>query len=68
MLYGHIEAFRHRVDHLEQLRQLQDKTGGFQTFIPLIPPRGRPNEPYRRKHGSGGLRNYAMAGFIWTIF
>ena len=35
MLYGHIEAFRHRVDHLEQLRQLQDKTGGFQTFIPL---------------------------------
>lgn len=35
MLYGHIEEFRHRVDHLEQLRQLQDKTGGFQTFIPL---------------------------------
>lgn len=35
MLYGHIEHFRHRVDHLEQLRQLQDKTGGFQTFIPL---------------------------------
>ncbi len=35
MLYGHIEKFWHRVDHLEQLRQLQDKTGGFQTFIPL---------------------------------
>jgi aminodeoxyfutalosine synthase len=35
MLYGHIEEFRHRVDHLERLRQLQDKTGGFQTFIPL---------------------------------
>ena len=35
MLYGHIEAYRHRVDHLERLRQLQDKTGGFQTFIPL---------------------------------
>ncbi|MFT5765245.1 MAG: aminodeoxyfutalosine synthase, partial [Saprospiraceae bacterium] len=35
MLYGHIEHFRHRVDHLERLRQLQDKTGGFQTFIPL---------------------------------
>lgn len=35
MLYGHIERFEHRVDHLEQLRQLQDKTGGFQTFIPL---------------------------------
>ncbi len=35
MLYGHIEEFKHRVDHLEQLRSLQDRTGGFQTFIPL---------------------------------
>ncbi len=35
MLYGHIEQFWHRVDHMEQLRQLQDRTGGFQTFIPL---------------------------------
>ena len=35
MLYGHIEKYEHRIDHLEKLRQLQDKTGGFQTFIPL---------------------------------
>lgn len=35
MLYGHIEKYKHRVDHMEQLRSLQDKTGGFQTFIPL---------------------------------
>jgi aminodeoxyfutalosine synthase len=35
MLYGHIERYEHRIDHLEQLRHLQDKTGGFQTFIPL---------------------------------
>lgn len=35
MLYGHIEQWHHRIDHLERLRQLQDKTGGFQTFIPL---------------------------------
>jgi len=35
MLYGHIEQYWHRVDHMEQLRQLQDRTGGFQTFIPL---------------------------------
>jgi len=35
MLYGHIEEFKHRVDHMEQLRSLQDRTGGFQTFIPL---------------------------------
>lgn len=35
MLYGHIENYCHRVDHLDQLRRLQDKTNGFQTFIPL---------------------------------
>ncbi|MEY3050285.1 MAG: hypothetical protein RLY31_70 [Bacteroidota bacterium] len=35
MLYGHIESYEHRIDHLEQLRRLQDETGGFQTFIPL---------------------------------
>ena len=35
MLYGHLEASRHRIDHLCQLRTLQDETGGFQTFIPL---------------------------------
>lgn len=35
MLYGHIENAHHRVDHLLRLRELQDETGGFQTFIPL---------------------------------
>jgi aminodeoxyfutalosine synthase len=35
MLYGHIEQFWHRVDHMERLRQLQDETQGFNTFIPL---------------------------------
>jgi aminodeoxyfutalosine synthase len=35
MLYGHIEGGRHRIDHLVRLRELQDETGGFQTFIPL---------------------------------
>ncbi len=35
MLYGHLEDFVHRVDHMEQLRRLQDETGGFNTFIPL---------------------------------
>src|ERR1700693_2510864 len=35
MLYGHIENARHRIDHLCRLRELQDQTGGFQTFIPL---------------------------------
>jgi aminodeoxyfutalosine synthase len=35
MLYGHIETFEHRVDHLLRLRALQDETAGFQAFIPL---------------------------------
>lgn len=35
LLYGHIEQFHHRIDHMDRLRQLQDKTGGFNTFIPL---------------------------------
>jgi aminodeoxyfutalosine synthase len=35
MLYGHIEKPEHRLDHLIRLRELQDITGGFQTFIPL---------------------------------
>jgi aminodeoxyfutalosine synthase len=35
LLYGHIEKYWHRIDHMERLRNLQDKTGGFNTFIPL---------------------------------
>ncbi|MBR2169149.1 MAG: aminofutalosine synthase MqnE [Alistipes sp.] len=35
ILYGHIEGLEHRVDHLMRLRNLQDKTGGFNAFIPL---------------------------------
>jgi aminodeoxyfutalosine synthase len=35
MLYGHIENAYHRIDHLIRLRELQDETAGFQTFIPL---------------------------------
>ena len=35
MLYGHIEKKEHLVDHMRRLRELQDKTGGFNTFIPL---------------------------------
>ena len=35
MLYGHIENYSHRIDHMSRLRNLQDKTNGFNTFIPL---------------------------------
>ncbi len=35
MLYGHVEKYEHRIDHMRRLRELQDKTKGFNTFIPL---------------------------------
>ena len=35
MLYGHIEKYSHRIDHMSRLRNLQDRTNGFNTFIPL---------------------------------
>jgi aminodeoxyfutalosine synthase len=35
ILYGHIENYSHRIDHMSRLRNLQDKTNGFNTFIPL---------------------------------
>ncbi|UOE52903.1 aminofutalosine synthase MqnE [Mucilaginibacter sp. SMC90] len=62
MLYGHIEAYKHRVDHMERLRQLQDKTGGFQTFIPLK-FRNKDNQMSHVPEVSviEDLRNYAVA-------
>ncbi len=35
ILYGHIEKYKHRIDHMKRLRELQDETGMFNTFIPL---------------------------------
>jgi aminodeoxyfutalosine synthase len=35
MLYGHIEEYKHRIDHMDLLRKLQDEAHGFNTFIPL---------------------------------
>ncbi len=62
MLYGHIETFEHRVDHMERLRQLQDKTKGFNAFIPLK-FRNKDNEMSDVPEVSviEDLRNYAIA-------
>lgn len=62
MLYGHIETFEHRVDHMERLRQLQDKTKGFNAFIPLK-FRNKENEMSDVPEVSviEDLRNYAIA-------
>ncbi len=62
MLYGHIERFEHRIDHLEHLRNLQDKTGGFQTFIPLK-FRNHDNDMHETPESTvvEDLRNYAIS-------
>ena len=62
ILYGHVETFSHRIDHLERLRSLQDETLGFNAFIPL---------KYKNKNNSlswvnevsvvEDLRNYAIS-------
>lgn len=62
MLYGHIENFAHRIDHMERLRKLQDETGGFQTFIPLK-FRNQDNEMSHLPEVNlvEDLRNYAVS-------
>ncbi|MCO6478944.1 MAG: CofH family radical SAM protein, partial [Phaeodactylibacter sp.] len=62
MLYGHIEEYRHRIHHLEELRKLQDKAGGFQTFIPLK-FRNKDNQMSHIPESTvvEDLRNYAIS-------
>ncbi|MEL6866114.1 MAG: aminofutalosine synthase MqnE [Bacteroidota bacterium] len=61
MLYGHIESFEHRVHHMELLRQLQDRTGGFQTFIPLkFRNKGNQMSNVPEVSTIEDLRNYAI--------
>ncbi len=62
MLYGHMETYSHRIDHMERLRRLQDKTQGFNAFIPLKFKK----ENNRMSHlgevsMAEDLRNYAVA-------
>ena len=62
MLYGHIEKYWHRVDHLERLRALQNKIGGFNAFIPLK-FRNKDNQMSHVSEVSviEDLRNYAIS-------
>jgi aminodeoxyfutalosine synthase len=62
MLYGHIEQAYHRVDHLLRLRELQDQTGGFQTFIPLaFHPDNTKLSDVKKPSALVDLRNIAVA-------
>jgi len=62
MLYGHIENDEDRADHLVKLRELQDETGGFVTFIPLaFHPDNTPLQHIPKTTGFADIRNIAVA-------
>ncbi len=62
MLYGHIETFAQRVDHLRQLRELQDETGGFTGFVPFaFEPQTEILAHVKRASAVGQLHNLAVS-------
>ena len=69
MLYGHIENSYHRIDHLIRLRELQDETGGFQTFIPLaFHPDNTGLSHIKKASGITDLRTVAVARLMLDNF
>ena len=69
MLYGHIEKYEHRIDHMRRLRGLQDKTHGFNTFIPLK-FRNKDNDMSNVTESSivEDMKMYAVAGIYLDNF
>jgi aminodeoxyfutalosine synthase len=59
MLFGHIESREHRVDHILRLRDLQDETGGFNAFIPLV---------YQKENNFLKVENFPTANEILKTF
>jgi aminodeoxyfutalosine synthase len=65
MLYGHVESIEDRVDHLLRLRDLQDETGGFVTFIPLaFQPWEAPAMEVPQTTGFDDLKAIAVARLV----
>lgn len=69
MLYGHVEKYEHRIDHMNRLRSLQDQTGGFNTFIPLK-FRNKDNQMSHLAEVSviEDLKNYAVSRIFMDNF
>jgi aminodeoxyfutalosine synthase len=62
ILYGHVETYAHRIDHLARLRDLQDKTNGFNAFIPLkFKNTNNPLSFVDEVSVTDDLRNYAVS-------
>ena len=69
MLYGHIERPEHRIDHLLRLRELQDETEGFQTFIPLaFHPDNTALDHIRKASGLMDLKTMAISRLMLENF
>lgn len=69
MLYGHIEKYEHRIDHMDRLRTLQDKTKGFNTFIPLkFRNKGNQMSHIPESTVIEDLRNYAVSRIFMDNF
>ncbi len=69
MLYGHIESLTDRVDHMARLRALQDRTGGFQAFIPLAyHPENNPLPAEHYTTGLDDLKTLAVARLFLDNF
>ncbi|MBL0330160.1 MAG: aminofutalosine synthase MqnE [Bacteroidetes bacterium] len=69
MLYGHVEKFEHRIDHMNRLRDLQDKTKGFNTFIPLkFRNGGNQMSHIAESTVIEDLRNYAVSRIFMDNF
>jgi aminodeoxyfutalosine synthase len=69
MLYGHVETYAHRIDHMNRLRNLQDETGGFNTFIPLkFRNQGNQMSHVEEVSVVEDLRNYAVSRIFMDNF
>jgi aminodeoxyfutalosine synthase len=69
MLYGHVETLEEKVDHLVRLRELQDETGGFVTFIPLaFHPANTQMSDLPETTGDADLRNIAVSRLMLDNF
>jgi len=62
ILYGHVEKYAHRIDHMNRLRELQDRTGGFNTYIPLKFKKANNHLSYLGEVSTmEDLKNYAVS-------
>jgi aminodeoxyfutalosine synthase len=69
MLYGHLETYAHRIEHLDRLRKLQDKTSGFNAFIPLKYKKSNNSMSYLGETSViEDLRNYAVSRIFLDNF